>query len=416
MDAGGGHRALRDSVHASLRDADPSGLRFEIIPWDSANRLVDRIYALIVHRTPRLQQLVFDAGKYDWGVRLAVSSTPDMYREAARTLREARPAGVLSTHWLLGLLFARARRALSLDVPLISAIPDYGIPIRALFPAQAALQSDYLAVMDQQAYVHLVGDRRLPPDRVCYTGFLPREPFRRIGREIGDAPRLDRQARARLVQTLGDEHPEVARIDLGRPTLIFLGGSGWTEKTRPVIDAVVADRDFLSRVNVLVVCGRNAAFQHRLLSTLGDHPGVTVFGRVTPAMMAGLMALADLPVLGSLAPATMHELLEVRCGPLWVHRFIPGAEAPHVPYVERHQIGLYEPDAERMLECLKEAAGIIPAGGRVRRLLAGFPARAAAIRRAHEARARDLAPFLERVLACPVARAPGPATVRAETL
>ena len=40
----------------------------------------------------------------------------------------------------------------------------------------------------------------------------------------------------------------------------------------------------------------------------------------------------------------MQELLEVRCGPLLVHRFIPGTEAPHVRYVEENRIGLYEPD------------------------------------------------------------------------
>jgi processive 1,2-diacylglycerol beta-glucosyltransferase len=117
--------------------------------------------------------------------------------------------------------------------------------------------------------------------------------------------------------------------------------------------------------------------------------------------MASLMALADVPVLGSLAPATMQELLELRCGPLLLHNIIPGTEEPHIPYIERNQVGVYEPRPRQMVELIAEVSALQPASGRMGSLLEVFPARAAAIREENRARAARLADFLDTVVAEP---------------
>ena len=63
-----------------------------------------------------------------------------------------------------------------------------------------------------------------------------------------------------------------------------------------------------------------------------------VFGFVAPEVLAALMGLADVPVLGSLAPATLQELLEVGLGPLLLFHFIPGSErAPTLAEVQEIQ-------------------------------------------------------------------------------
>jgi hypothetical protein len=110
--------------------------------------------------------------------------------------------------------------------------------------------------------------------------------------------------------------------------------------------------------------------------------------------MAQLLALADVPVLGSLAPASMHELLEMRCGPLMLFHYIPGTEAPHAPYIREHEIGVYEPDARAMLDLLQQTAGFKRASPELARLREVFPARARAIRTEHVRRARQLGAFL----------------------
>ena len=94
-----------------------------------------------------------------------------------------------------------------------------------------------------------------------------------------------------------------------RPTLLFLGGSAWTSKTAPVLRAVLADPDLRALANIVVVAGRDAVFEARLRAL--EEENLHVFGFVAPAVLAALMGLADVPILGSLAPATLQELLEV---------------------------------------------------------------------------------------------------------
>ena len=154
------------------------------------------------------------------------------------------------------------------------------------------------------------------------------------------------------------------RISL--PTLIFLGGSAWTEKTLPVMDRLLANEAFLDRLNVIVVAGKNEAFETTLRARVGQAPRFSVFGFVDAKLMAELQAVADVPVLGSLAPASMQELLETRCGPLMLFHYIPGTEDAHVEHIREQEIGLFEPDPDAMVDLLMQATGFKPAASRWR--------------------------------------------------
>jgi UDP-N-acetylglucosamine:LPS N-acetylglucosamine transferase len=405
LDAGGGHAALRDSLARALTLPGAAPERFQVLRWDSGHRLTDRVYRIVVHYIPWLQGVAYRATESPAVVHVFTQGLPGLLHEAAATLQAFRPDIVVTTHFLIELAFARARRRLGVAVRLVSAIPDYGIPARGLVPDADGVRSDAVIVMAEETCEHVVGRCGLPRARVHLSGFIPREPFDRAA-TVARAQPARRAARAAILTGLRAECWELATLDPARPVVLFLGGSAWTRKTWPVLAGLLACRDGLERLNVIVVCGRDARFEAFLRARGVARPGVAVLGAITPAVMAPLMALADWPVLGSLAPATMQELLHVGCGPLFVHQIIPGTETPHVPYLERNGLGIYEPRPAAMLELLRQATGLDPAGDRIMRLLAGFADRAAAIRRANERRATELGGFLARIATRPEADVP----------
>jgi processive 1,2-diacylglycerol beta-glucosyltransferase len=397
MNVGGGHTALRDSFAASLKMVDPEGRVFQPILFDSTDTKVSRFYESTVHMASWIQGLVYHMGRTSWGVRLSVLLNGQLLRETRQALLDHRPDVVVSSHFLLSMMFAKARRELEMDVAVVNAIPDYGESTLAFYPEAGDIQPDYVIAMDRRTHKHLVKVRGVPPARAHLSGFLPRPAFLEMSAEIGDAPKLTRERRRELVELLKAEHPLLANFDPEKPTLIFLGGSAWTSKTLPVIEQLLRHPEYLDTINAVVVCGKNEEFFSILRERLGAHPRFSIFGFIAPKLMAQLVAIADVPVLGSLAPASMHELLELRCGPLMLFHYIPGAEEPHPEYIREHEIGVYEPDEHVALELLMRITGFRSAGAEVGKLVSVFPERARAIRSEHARRARQLGAFLAHV-------------------
>lgn len=390
MHVGGGHAALRDSFAQVLAKVDPERRRFEPVSWDSRDTFISAFYNFVVHYVPWFQDVVFSSSNLDWAIRVGTTN-PALYREVEEVLIRERPELVVCTHTVVAMMFSRVRFRLKLPTRVVNAIPDYGVPTKGFFPDQPDLKPDAVIAMDDVTQLHFLRDRGLAAQRVHWSGFLTRPAFQATGTR--GTPASDG-----AISALREAEPRLANLDPARPTLLFLGGSAWTAKTRPVLERLLADPRLLDRLNVVVVCGRDERFKSWAEKAALAQPRVSVLGFVAPELMAQLMAAADVPVLGSLAPATMQELLETGCGPLMLFHFIPGAERAHVEHIERHRIGLYEPDAAVMVERLKEATGLVPAGPRIAPLLQGFQSRAAAIRSANVARALKLPDFLDQLL------------------
>jgi hypothetical protein len=127
------------------------------------------------------------------------------------------------------------------------------------------------------------------------------------------------------------------------------------------------------------------------------------------------MGVADIPVLGSLAPATLQELLETELGPLLLFHYIPGAERTHVSYIEAQRLGVYEPDAPAMLQILREAVGLARVSSRISLVRDGFRDRARELRRLSVERAMQLPGFLARVCGEPLSQAASAAAASSQT-
>lgn len=398
MSAGGGHHALRDSFHTALKLADPDANRFETVAWDSSDQLINWFYSLCVHHLPRFQGQIYALSGRPWASALLARLSPGLFLEALRVLRRERPDAVISTHPLLTMMLVKAKHTLKLSTPVVAAIPDYGTPTAAFNPPKATLKPDFLVVMAEDTLRHYLEVEQVSPGQVHLSGFLTRAPFDAVGRARQKTWGERGEQRAALLRTLALTCPELGTLQPELPTVLFAGGSAWTEKTLPVLEKLLATPTTARAINVVVVCGRDTKFRDLLRRRHPARPQFAVVGHVPPDKYARVMGLADLPVLGSLAPASMQELLETRCGPLLLFSFIPGTEAPHAAYIEAERIGLHEPDAGKMLELLEQAVELKPASARLKAVMSGFAQRAEALRAASVTRAHTLPDFVERVM------------------
>lgn len=395
IQVGGGHRALADSFQMALQKADPSGERFQIENWQSQDESTEEIYKFIVRKLRQVQGWLHSLSQSEVLYRVLLLNQGWMVKEAKQVLLDKRPDVVVSTHFMLTSAFVMARNELGVPTRIVTAIPDYGPPTSAFFPRLRSIRPDNVIVMEERTHEHLQTRRQLPPSVLHFSGFLTREAFSRLSAQISGERRFGKAQRQNLVADMLKEHPQLRAFDAEKPTLIFLGGSAWTEKTLPVLERLFQDKDFVAKTNLIIVSGNNPDFHSRMTQLTADVPNVMLFGFVSPTVMAQLIALADFPVLGSLAPASLHELLELRCGPLFLHHFIPGTERPHVRYIQEQNIGLYEADPDKMVSLLRKAVGLEPRTPELERLISEFPKQALRIRTANKQRSAQLADFLE---------------------
>jgi hypothetical protein len=396
LNAGGGHHALRDSFAAALARVDPEQQRLHPVVWNSADRFIDWFYSMCVRFLPRFQGKIVEVSGQPWALRTAMTLSPQLRSEASVLLRAQIFDLWLTTHPVQAMSFALVRRDLRLPTPLVLAVPDYGVPASGYYPSLPDLRADALIVMEEGTLEHY-RSLGIPEERLHLSGFLTREPFVRVGARLRTEGRDT--ARAALKAEVAAVHPSFERFDLSLPTLLFLGGSAWTAKTEPVLEAVLADARLRASVNVVVVAGRDRVFEARLRARARD--GLHAFGFVAPEILAALMGVADVPVLGSLAPATLQELLEVGLGPLLLFHFIPGSERAHVGYIEAQRLGVYAPTADGMVRHIREVLGLEPASDSLAVARDGFRERARLLRTRSVERALQLHRFLERMVDSP---------------
>ncbi len=399
MNVGGGHTALRDAFAASLARLDPEGHRFEVVRYESRDETTLAFYTWVVRHLNPFQWVVHRFSGSERVLRtVLLREEQGLIAEGRELLTQHRPDVVISAHLILTGAMVIARNQLKLPTKIVTAIPDYGPPTRGFFPKRKSIRPDGAITMEERAYEAILERSHATTQNVHLSGFLPRPPFEQLGGQLEGRRRLTLEERGALAARLSREHPQLAEAyDPTRPTAIFLGGSAWTEKTLPVIKRALADGQIAREANLLVVAGRNPSFEATARALVAGHPNAAVFGFISPETMASLLALADVPVLGSLAPATLQELLEVKLGPILLFHYIPGTENPHIGYIRDQHVGLYEPDADIMLEHLREALGLAAPGGRLSALMRDFEASATRIRAENRARAAQLGDFLESI-------------------
>lgn len=407
--AGGGHNTVRDALVRSVTRQDPHQHRVVPIAWTAANGF-DTFYRFCVRWG--LQGLVFWLTNFSLSAWFATLLNPRLMLELVALLKAQRPDVVVSTHVQLTACFQVARWLLGSPVKIVNVIPDYGAPTPTFFPSLRAFRADVSLVNGPDTFEIL--QARAEPGEVFRLGTLVSEAFD----ELGNSQAVQTRATSHKDQwrrELAEVVPDFTRLDASKPVITFFGGSGFTAGCRPVIDRLVHHPDLGSKFSMVVLAGRDAQFETELLTLHGGKPGFFVLGFLPHPLLARLYALTDVPVMGSIAHSTLHEMLEMRCGPLLVHRVIPGTEPPYLAFLERERLGLYEPNPDAMTALVLEAVGVTTASLTWRSLKQGFVKRARRIREEQKALAPRLLPQLERTVGIEAVLVAEPVVVNART-
>jgi len=394
--AGGGHNTVRDALVRSVTRQDPHQQRIVPIAWTAANGF-DTFYRFCVRW--HLQRFVFWLTNFMLSAWLATLLNPRLMLELIALLRAQKPDLVVSTHIQLTACFQLARWLLRSQVRIVNLIPDYGEPTPAFFPPWRWLRADATLVNGKDTF-ELVAPKG-GPGEVVRVGTLVTEDFDELAAALPQEKRSPAH-RAHWCHELADAVPAFARLDVSKPVVAFFGGSGFASGCRPVIDRLVRHPELGKSFSMVVLAGRDASFETELLTLYGSKPGFVVSGFLPHRLLARLYALTDVPVMGSIAHSTLQEMLEMRCGPLLVHRVIPGTEPPYVPFVERERLGLFEPNPDSMTRLVLEGIGVEQASLTWRSLKKGYTQRAKALRDEHRALAPRVVAELERIAGRPV--------------
>ncbi len=383
--AGGGHNTVRDALVRSVTRQDPQQQRIVPIAWTAANGF-DTFYRFCVEW--HLQGLVFWLTNFSLSAWFATVLNPRLMMELFALLKAQKPDIVVSTHVQLTACFQLARWLLKSKTRIINVIPDYGPPTPTFFPSIRTFRADATLVNGPDTFE--VVSAKAAPNEVFRIGTLVSEAFDELGVETRTVAHKD-QWRRELAEAI----PDLLRLDASKPIVTFFGGSGFASGCRPVIDRLIHHPDLGTKFSMVVLAGRDAQFETELLTLHGGKPGFFVLGFIPHPLLARLYALTDVPVMGSIAHSTLQEMLEMRCGPLLVHRVIPGTEPPYLRFIERERLGLYEPNPEAMSAVVLEAAGVTSASLTLRSLKQGYASRAKKLREEHKAIAPKLLHQLE---------------------
>ncbi len=391
--AGGGHTALRDSFAQTL-EQDPD-LRVSRV--ESGLTDMNSAHAWMVQRARVLNGALFTFARVEQCVRMYTEVNRPLLREAADMLRRENADVLISTHFILSMALGFARHQVGSHTRLITAIPDYGRSPAAFRPVRSDVAPDGIIAMDESTLPSLERGHRRAGWRTHLSGFVTRPVFAAARRGSPPGTRLGTASREQVALGLSQAHPELRTWNSRLCTLIVLGGSGWTRQTLPVLEKIAGDQALVDRTNIFVLTGSDATFAAQARALFHGHPRSAVFGFLEPARLAQLLSLADVPILGSVAPATIHELLDMGVGPLWVYRYIPGTEVPHLEWLRTHRLGEYVPNAAALHATLRRHVGLDPKSVAQELFENGFLRRAQRMRQAHLFRASALPHFVHQV-------------------
>jgi processive 1,2-diacylglycerol beta-glucosyltransferase len=361
-----GHAAAAFSLEEAGRKAGFLVSRVEIAGdhHPAAGLAVARGYHGLLRAWPGAWGALY---RSDWarrvlrGVRGAYLSLGGARRLRAG-IRRARPDVVVCPQAAVAAVLSEARRRGELDVPVVSVLTDYGAhPFWADPPADLLIAPGAPAAAELASY-------GVPSDRVRVVGVPIHPAF--------STPPSRAEARNMLA------------LPAGAPVVLLSGGS----KGLGGMDATAAELLRASpRVVVLAICGINDGLRLSLSSRREAGSRLRVFGPQPPAMIATLLAAADLHA-GKPGGLTSAESLAVGV-PMVISRPLPGQEEANARHLLSAGAGAAGGSPVETARCCAE---ILEDRGRLA-ALAGNARRAGRPRAAQEI-AAELAAFAGRAI------------------
>ncbi len=300
--SGAGHMAAADALVAAFHMRQMEATHVEMLRYASAlfKRVYADLYAELVNHRPHVLGYIYRAMDHPWRYekrRLALDRLNT--RPLVKLLERRQPAIVICTHFLPAEIVMHLRRRRLLDIPVGVVITDFDAHAMWLYRGV-----DWYFVAREEIKAHLTA-LGVPPETIHVTGIPVHPRFA--------APMSKGEARTRM------------GLDPARTTvLVAAGGSGMG----PVESLVRAVREIRHPVQIVVICGKNAALERRLNAMGGCAHPARIVGYTTE--MDTWMASADL-LVGKAGGLTSSEAL-ARGLILVIVNPIPGQEERNSDY------------------------------------------------------------------------------------
>lgn len=294
-----GHAAAAFALEEAGRTAGFAVSRVEIAGdhHPAAGLAVARAYHGLLRACPGAWGALY---RSDWargvlrGVRRAYLSLGGMRRLRAGVRREA-PDLVVCPQAAVAAVLSEARRRGELDVPVVSVLTDYGAhPFWADPPADLVIAPSASAAAELASF-------GVPLDRLRAIG-LPIHP-------VFAAPPSRAEARRALA------------LPVSAPVVLVSGGSKGLGEVDRTAAALLRESP---RAVVLALCGVNDGLRRALSVRRESGTRLRVFGPQPPAMIAALLAAADLHA-GKPGGLTAAESMALGT-PMVLSRPLPGQE------------------------------------------------------------------------------------------
>jgi len=350
VNAGGGHTAAMYSLLLSLQRFAPD---VSVEYFISPHRLLEHMHRLVSTKGAALYNAFYTATAHSTALRQAYfgAAYPSIrsFRSELEPLLGEYDA-VISTHFMQTYALLKAKHSRGLPTKIIAYVPDFDHSCIHV-PRYAGLCVDAVIAQGPLLLSRLAQVYDFMPERMQRGGFLPRAPFTDV-RALSTA-----QARQRVAAW---DLPLVSHLRTDAFTVVVTGGSYWTMGLYGVLKRLASyptvggTAVFTRPANqILLVCGRNTRAYHAY-SHLRHTTGLNVVPLpfLQAEQLAAVFRSADATVLGSVAPATLYELLAAQAGPLLVHRINPGPERDNLAFLLQHHLAHYLPNPQELLEVL----------------------------------------------------------------
>jgi processive 1,2-diacylglycerol beta-glucosyltransferase len=278
--AGAGHVRSAEAVVLAFQQQGIPATHVEVLAHTNPlfKRFYSNLYLDLVNRQPQLLGLLYHALDRPWQMekrRLALDRLNT--RPLVKLLQQARPSLAVCTHFLPAEILIYLRRKKILDVPVGVVVTDFDAHAMWLYRGV-----DWYFVACDETKVHLAA-LGIPADTIHVTG-IPIDP-------VFAGPKPKREMRLAL-----GLDPDLTTL------LVSAGGFG----AGPVESLVRGLHAVRHPVQLVVICGKNAALARRLESFGGAVHPMKVVGYTKE--MDRWMAAADL-LVGKAGGLTSSEAL-----------------------------------------------------------------------------------------------------------
>lgn len=348
VSAGGGHNALRDFLYQELQNDG----RFKCYSFTHSNTSLDKANDYVWPNLGRAFDILYNTFPNEY---VSISSI-QLVKECEKFIKEYNPDIVIATYLGISAAFKIVKRSLKLNFIIINAIPDYGIPSDAYLPNRY-LKPDFMMVFDEVAKNGIALKYRFPKEKMLLSGYLANKTFQGYIKEARTKSRED------LVKEIQNELGRNYKIIISpkKRTLIVTGGSGGVvNKSFGLLSEIVkyqkSNPTFKEQNQIVIITGRNVNFYKKILKFHQkkklEWNNIIPIPWIDHKTYSKLQYLSEFPIMESIAPASMNEMIESECGPLLIHNSRRGPETANVKFVLNNKLGVYLPKKKEALKLI----------------------------------------------------------------